>query len=314
MDSATPDSDAMPTPATGYPVPAWLRPGASGLVDPQFAAGAALSALDRVMRDAPFWAGVWQQRLRLQAAAGACRFLGRPETEQGLRDLWLLRTEGGAVGPAGAVLNAYQDLGRDEALRAETVERVAVALGLPQRRGVDVVMGVARAVAGDAAPLPAAAMAARLVAGELGDGRAAELMGFWIGDALLAKKLGWARAVPLLSAELTKQGGAARRPRSGDSDWQAMAAAGVAVAAVRAVDLANELARRAVKLQAAAAEVRTKNAAAVVARLLTQDAVTTRHVRGMISDRAARRLFERLRMLGGVRELSGRPLFRIYGL
>ncbi len=93
-----------------------------------------------------------------------------------------------------------------------------------------------------------------------------------------------------------------------------MAAAGVAVAAVRAVDLANELARRAVKLQAAAAEVRTKNAAAVVARLLTQDAVTTRHVRGMISDRAARRLFERLRMLGGVRELSGRPLFRIYGL
>ncbi len=116
-----------------YPVAAWLRPGKIGLSDPQFSAGAALAALDRVMCDTPAWSGVWMERLRLQTASTACRHLGRPESEQTLRDLWQLRPDGGAVGPAGAVLNAYQDLGRSEALRDDVLARVAVAFGKPQR-------------------------------------------------------------------------------------------------------------------------------------------------------------------------------------
>ena len=48
--------------------------------------------------------------------------------------------------------------------------------------------------------------------------------------------------------------------------------------------------------------------------LLREDAITPARARGHLSDRAARRLFDRLVTLGGVRELSGRPTFRVYGL
>ena len=54
----------------------------------------------------------------------------------------------------------------------------------------------------------------------------------------------------------------------------------------------------------------------VVDMLLADDAVTPAAAasRAGLSDRAARRLFDRLVALGAVRELSGRDAFRIYGL
>jgi hypothetical protein len=47
---------------------------------------------------------------------------------------------------------------------------------------------------------------------------------------------------------------------------------------------------------------------------LSDDAViASEKITGM-SDRGLRRLFDRLMELGAVRELSGRPAFRVYGL
>ena len=62
--------------------------------------------------------------------------------------------------------------------------------------------------------------------------------------------------------------------------------------------------------------LRAKGAGRVVDMLLADDAVTPAAVasRAGPSDRAARRLFDRLVILGAVRELTGCETFRIYGL
>jgi hypothetical protein len=85
-------------------------------------------------------------------------------------------------------------------------------------------------------------------------------------------------------------------------------------AALRAIDLSREFERRADRLLAVAPKLRAKASDAVVGRLLSDDAiVASERIAGM-SDRGLRRLFDRLLELGAVRELSGRPTFRIYGL
>ena len=69
-------------------------------------AGAALSALDPIVRaNAPF-AGVWRQRLALRAATTTVRMTGRREAEADLRDAWFLRARGAALGPSGEHLQA----------------------------------------------------------------------------------------------------------------------------------------------------------------------------------------------------------------
>ena len=93
-------------------------------------------------------------------------------------------------------------------------------------------------------------------------------------------------------------------------------AAAYALAACEAHALAVDLSRRSEKLLIASPKLRAKGAARVIELLLADDAVTpARAARTTaLSDRAARRLFDRLVELGAVRELSGRPSFRLYGL
>lgn len=96
----------------------------------------------------------------------------------------------------------------------------------------------------------------------------------------------------------------------------------MALAAAATLRLATDLARRAVRLHAVAPQLRTRGAAPALRRFLEQDAIAPvtllePKVRGSavaLSDRAARRLCERLATLGAVRELTGRSTFRLYGL
>ncbi|WP_352972153.1 DUF1403 family protein [Mesorhizobium sp. M0954] len=72
--------------------------------------------------------------------------------------------------------------------------------------------------------------------------------------------------------------------------------------------------RRADHLLAVAPKLRAKGSDAVIEKLLSDDAVVASQEIAGMSDRGLRRLFDRLLEFGVVRELSGRPTFRVHGL
>lgn len=148
----------------------------------------------------------------------------------------------------------------------------------------------------------------------------AEILALWVADAALAHRLGWERPVPLIAAAILHPSlrgkSSGRRPRPDDQDWLWSCAKAYALAAQDAYAVAGDLARRSEKLRLAVPKLRARAAGRVALLLLADDAVapaTAARAAGL-SDRASRRLFDRLKELDAVRELSGRPSFRLYGL
>ena len=128
--------------------------------------------------------------------------------------------------------------------------------------------------------------------------------------------LSWPTPLPLLASELflRRATGEGRRPRPGEADWMKLVALAYARAALAALDLAQDLSRRAARLADAAPKLRAKGKTGAIEALLADDAVSAAAPIAGLSDRARRRLFERLVALGAARELTGRPTFRLYGL
>ncbi len=332
---------AIPTAASTVPmvaVPTWLRRavpdaqslagkgvGLNALEDVALAAGAAIGALDTVVRRQERWAGAWRQRLALAAAAATARQAGRVEDESALRDAVLLTRPGDflSVGPAGSMLLAWRRLAGTPAKNLLTEAAIGAVLDdLGLRRDDDAVSDLA----GDLRQLSAGIGMVGMVTGAFMAAERhsfARALGAWLADALLAQRLGWAHAVPLLGAEATL-GTSARTRRSAASsvatsietnpERAKILLAAQARAALRAIDLSAELERRADRLLGVAPKLRAKAAERVVEKLLSDDAVVASERIAGMSDRGLRRLFDRLVALGAVRELSGRPTFRIYGL
>jgi Protein of unknown function (DUF1403) len=322
------NSTALKIVAASPRTPAWARPGDraragdAAALEAAFLAGASLGALDAILRLAPLWAGVWRRRLALQAAAGSMELLGRREDEAALRDAWMLRRPGDDPGPAGRVLAAWRELGdRPNSLSPERIEAAARGFGMTIGEALPAIVAAAQELAAsDRMAVLAAAEAARGVVALRPD---AEILALWVADAVLAARLlsGAAPqgpAVPLLAGQILhpslKSGAAGRRLRPGDADWPRLCCLAYARAAGAACDLGADLARRADTLTSVAPKLRAKGAGAVIAALLDDDALTAAGGAGGMSERALRRLFDRLVSLGAVRELSGRDSFRLYGL
>lgn len=302
-------------------VPAWARPHGHVLhdADAAYAAGAALNALDNLVRSDPVWAGVWRQRLALRNAAAAVNLTGRREAESALRDAHFLRGMGDDPGPAGHILMAWRRLAsRTTSCDAESVRPVAEQhFGLPWDEALAEVVANAEDMLLSSRPAP---VLAAEIAGAVYRARPdAELLAFWLADALLAQKLRWPVPVPLLMGQAAspvfKSGDNRRRIRPGGEGWGRAVLLAYATAAAEACDLgADVLAPRAATLTEIAPKLRAKGADDVVKLLLSDDVVPGSWSSPKLSARGARRLFGRLGELGAVREVSGRPTFRLYGL
>ncbi len=301
--------------------PVWARPGGNlreiSEAEALFFAGAALSALDSVAKTEPPWAGAWRARLALKSAAAVAQtLLNRREDEAALRDAIALAKPGQDLGPAGKAYSAFRTLsGPGEPFHPARLAAVAADLQAPldlDRAGALAAALKEAVVRGRPAPLAAAAAAEAVITIRVD----AEPLALWVADAALARILGWPVPVPLLAGELFsgKSSGDGRRPRPGEAGWGKLVALGLARASLGALDLAQDFSRRAARLADAAPKLRAKGKGKALDALLADDAVSAAAPIVGLSDRARRRLFERLVVLGAARELTGRPTFRLYGL
>ncbi|WP_281806118.1 DUF1403 family protein [Methylocystis echinoides] len=303
------------------PLPRWVRPQNPDPGAAAFSAGAGLALFDAILRGRPDgaepdFAGCLRQRLALRAAESCATLSRLREDAAALRDAEHL-SRSGETSPAGRLHRVFRLYASLPARLDAAILRAAEFLGLEETIDARALAEVA-ITAPD--PLAAAARASAAAMKLCAPSTDAEVFAFVVADLVLANRLGWARPVPLLAVALLhpslRRGAGGKRSRPSDADWPAAVAVAYGFAVAEAHALAVDLARRAQKLLVVAPMLRAKGAGHVVDLLLADDGVTPSAAAGRVkmSDRAARRLFDRLVALGAVRELTGRETFRIYGL
>jgi len=324
-------SSAPTNPLSEQAFPSWARPPTIGAVgadagfEAAFRAGAGLALLDQILRLEPPFAGALRQRLALRAATASAALARHREDSSALRDAEHLSPNAGAdapTSPAGRIHRLWRgfaapSVGFDE----PSLRKAADLLELPRDLDLEALAGGLRCLfQGEKNPLAAAARAGSTTTRML-DGAPrpeTEILALWLSDLMLARTLGWDAPIALLATTIARPSSrsAGRRPRPGDADWPLHCATAVALAAREVHGLAADLSRRSAKLLSVAPKLRAKGAGRVIEMLLADDAVSpaTAAKAARLSDRASRRLFDRLIELGVARELSGRPSFRLYGL
>ncbi len=167
----------------------------------------------------------------------------------------------------------------------------------------------------------AAAAVAESVAAMGSMTREGEVLAWLAADLVLADRLGWPASVPLLATVIVhpalSPGQDRRRARPGEPAWDTVSNLAYTRAAIAAYGSARDTAGRSTRLIAASARSRTHGVEAAIFALLDDDAVAATGLAalpGLGSERSVRRLLERLVAQDGLRELTGRATFRLYGL
>ncbi|MGB5087414.1 MAG: DUF1403 family protein [Methylocystis silviterrae] len=310
------------------PFPRWARfTAAGGAGNAMFFAGAGIAHLDQLLRAGeggaePAFAGCLRQRLALKAAATCAAMARLREDEAALRDAEHLAAFDAAPTPGGRLHRLWRLFAtRQGPMDARFLRVAADCLDLPPDIDCEALAGLVRARSTAGNPLDSAAhvSAASLHILDEAPHIDAEIFALWLADLVLAQRLRWAAPLPLLATTIahpSMRNVTGRRPRPSDLDWSSSVASAMARAAQESYALAAELSRRSHMLLSVAPKLRAKKAARVVDLLLADDCVSApgAATSAGLSDRATRRLFDRLMALGAVRELSGRANFRLYGL
>jgi hypothetical protein len=283
-------------------LPAWIASArAQTAEEAAFLAGAALSALQLVLAQPDVPLALVRARRALGAAEASVIRAGRPERAANLRDEVHLLRPGDQTGPAGAVFALWRQA------VAKPISVGTLHAVLPGMAAPDIATWL------DAGQGAAVARACAVFEAVTAAHPRAEDAALILADAVLAQAIGNKMIMPLLGAHLT-----GRDLRKSGADLRLVVYAAVRKAAAETLTLSQDLRDRAAKLRAIAPKLRAKRTAAAVDLFLTCDVLSpslalTGPGVGM-SDRAARRLCDRLVQLDVVRELSGRDTFRLYGL
>jgi len=279
------------------PLPGWIVSApAEALEAATFRSGAALAHLGQATAAVDVPLALWRDRLALAAAERCAAMAGRREGGRALRDALHLTGPGDDPGPAGRIARQWSRAAARpvsvahlvKALEGIAAERIALCLDATGPTPVD--------------------RAAQVVEAVLTDHPRMEVAALILADAVLARSLGATHVLPLLALTLKP-----RDLRLRGDDLRLACHRAVVPAVGQALTLAGDLARAAALLQAVAPKLRAKAACRAVDQFLSRDALAPAALTFM-SDRAARRLCDRLVALGAVRELTGRDTFRLYGV
>ncbi len=311
---------------TIHMLPRWVTsPQSQGTDSVAFTSGAALAMLDGVLRDpgGTLPSTLLRDRMALDAAVACLKLENRREVTSDIRDAVCLARParlarpmrqgraGDALGPAGDMFMAWRKLARINLTASGWKDRVGRLL--PEQ----VVKAMPELGSFAGTPVAQAVQMLGDVLRALPRQEAAALM---LADVALARAVGWERVMPLLAVHLTRRD--IRAIADGEGDPVLCVHRAMVTACDAAIRNAADLGRRAKKLRAIAPKLRAKGSDEALALFLSHDAVSPS---GMLSpmikstsmpmtDRAARRLCDRLVDLGVVRELTGRPTFRLYGV
>jgi hypothetical protein len=279
-----------------------------------FLSGAALATLDVVLRDpsGTLPGALLRDRLALEAAVACLKLEGRNETASDIRDAVCLARAGDALGPAGDMFVAWRRFARVNLAAGGWKDSLGKALPTLM---VDEALSQLGSLSG--IPVGQASQILETMLRRFPREEAAALM---LADVALARAIGWFRPAPLLAAYMARKD--IRAIADGASDPSLGVHRAMIGACDGAIRGAADLDRRVTKLRAVAPKLRAKGSDEALSLFLCHDAVSpsgmaSPMIKGMsvaMTDRAARRLCDRLVELGVVRELTGRSTSRLYGV